>query len=251
MGLLDRILTTARIVTSSLGASNGSVLVNVRVSAEGDTEGQDGSTEEPLFAGPVLFRPLDETPDGAAETYVARIQDGLQPLTVRDLRLSKIRGAMNKGVVSLPGYGGASVSVDYQAASGTDTVTVYVPDDSTPKKAHVAMLDKDQLLFLHKAGHYIALLPDGTISLVSPNGQNFITVSNTGIAISGPIKNVTGQLSGNVAAAQPLMLAPALLAWVVEVNTALAALNLAVGGMVPAIVVPTASPMPATMASST
>lgn len=220
--LADRLFTFARVIATSLGAQNGSVQVNLRVSAEDDEEGQDGSTEEPLFTGPAMIRPLDPTDAGAAEVVVARVTDGLQPLALRDLRLSKARGAMGKGVTTLPGYGGAFVSVDYQPASATDTVTIYVPDDSNPKKASCVTITKDQLLVLHKLGAYIALLPDGKISLVSPDGKSFITVSDAGIALSGPLKTVTGALFGDAVTAVPIMIVPpASSTWAAQVTTTL------------------------------
>jgi len=257
----DRLLTLARIVASSLGKQNGSVSVNLRVSADDDDEGEDGSTEEPLFTGPAMFRPLDPTPDGAAEAVVARVTDGLQPIAVRDLRLAKARGALGRGVTTLPGYGGAFVSVDYQAASATDTVTIYVPDDSNPKKASLAMIDKAQMVFLHKRGQYIALYDDGSIALVSADGQSFVTVSNAGVALSGPLKTVTGALFGDVVSAKPVVVAPdGAGAWFAAaqlmLTTIAAAFNAAPGPIVsggPGTVVPPnplATPVVSTKASA-
>lgn len=220
--LADRLFTFARVVASSLGAQNGSVQVNLRVSAEDDEEGLDGSTNEPLFTGPAMIRPLAPTDAGAAEVVVARVTDGLQPIALRDLRLSKARGNMNEGVTTLPGYGGAFVSIDYEASSGTDAVTIYVPDDSSPKKASLALFDKAQMVFLHKRGQYVALYDDGSIALISPDGKSFVKVSNDGIALSGALKTVTGALFGDVVSAAPIMVVPAVSAtWAAQVTTTL------------------------------
>ena len=206
MGLWERLFAFGKVVSSSIGKTNSSVAVSIRVTGDDDAE-TDGAPEEPLF-GATIFRPLDADAAGAAEVVTTKAPDQLLPLAVRDLRRDKARGNVNKGTTCLPGYKGGFVEVGYDAGSGTDTITAYLPDGGSPVKASLLSMTKNQVLLLHKLGAYVVINEAGQVMLASPSGQVFITIDDSGLALSGPIKMVTGALIGDVGAALPLVNAP-------------------------------------------
>lgn len=235
----DRLFADVKVAATTLGDVAGSVLANLSGFASGDSDpNQESSTGEPLYGIPGFFaRPRDPDADGHAEYIAARRDDGMDPLAGRDLRITKKRGPVARGSIGFGGYGGAFASFEDAASGKGNTFVVYVPTDfdgnGKPQKAHTLSLDSkpgaETILLLHKSGSYIQIDPAGAISIISANGQNFVSVDNSGVAFSGPIKQVTGALMGDVVSAQPLVIAPTA-AWFAQVNIALAQIAVILNG---------------------
>lgn len=251
----DWLACYVRVTATSVSSKLGRVLLSL----QGLGDGPDDPTAE-VSAQPegmwsalgIIARALDPTAEGSHQVVALRKENGFTPIAHHDPRITKARGNVNKGAVSVAGYGGGFAGFDYQTSSSTDNFTIYLPDGADPVKAHVLTMTKDQVLVLGKRGQYVRFADDGSIALVSPNGQNFITVSDDGVAISGPLKMVTGMLNGDVAGApEPLMKSVKLLQWITQANVVFGLLAAAAGSPIPPFTAPSVVPEPATKASST
>lgn len=222
MSALDWTLRLARITASSLSTKLGRVMVTLR--GLGDTDATaETSANEPLWGTiGILARPRAPSADGAAQVIAAIKEDGLLPIASWDPRLSRARGNVNEGSISLVGYGGSFVGLDYDDATSSDVVTIYRLENGSPKKAHVITLSKDEITILHSYGHYLVLNKLGGIVLVNKAGTSFVQVDDEGIALNGPVKMVTGMLAGDVASAKPVVVSPdGSSAWMAQVTTAI------------------------------
>ena len=253
----DRVFALGKIISSILGKDSGGVLVNVEVSAEAD----EGSTAEPL-GGAFVFRPLDEDEHGAAEVMAARSTDGLRPLWTRDLRLTKARGAVAKGTLTIPHYGKGFVSLDLDGFGDWAIFTVYVPYGRPPptvSKAHVFQMDPtsgdEHVKLVHGSGHGLLLTEGGAAILKNSTGDAYISIDPNGVKINGQIKASTSLVGGDIATAQNVALGPptiaainALIACVGQIAAVLNAPGTVVGA--PGLVTLIPSPLTAATASS-
>lgn len=259
----DRAITYATVVASSLAKKTSGVLLNLRAFASSLTDTvAESSDEEPVYGVPGVFvRPRDPDADpkiGGAEYIVARMSDGLTPIAGRDLRLATARGTVNKGSVGIGGYGKGFLAFEDEPTGGGNTFVVYVPyafSGGTPSKAHAFTIESkpsgETIVLLHGSKAYFSISPTGVISLVSPSGQQFLTVSDEGVAISGAVKMTTGAVIGAIAGAKPVLVAPDSAGqWHSQVNAAISAIKGAgavasagaIAAALSAVSIPTAPP---------
>lgn len=231
IGFFDKALAWVNAVTSTLGSTNGSVLYNLQGLAAGDDDPDaETSNGEEFFDSPgVIFRARDQDASGGVEGIAARLTDGLTMFAARDLRINAARGNVNKGHVGIAAYGKAFLGFDDAPSGGGNVFLLYVPYDFNSQggaqKAHAITVDSttgsESISMLHGKGQYIALHPDGSMSMVSPNGQNFVTVSDDGVAFSGGVKAATGLVAGDVPHAQPVLVGTAGGTWAAQITTAM------------------------------
>jgi len=127
---------------------------------------------------------------------------------------------------------------------------LYVPYGSTAATiaVDVSMPGVESVQIVHGAGMKIVMTAGGKNSVVIHNrtGNAYLEVNDEGVIINGNSKIVGSLIAGNVGAAESVALADGLLAWVTQVNAALAAIFAAAGNTVnPTIVAPTAAPLAA------
>ncbi len=198
-------------VKGSDTAENGVVLLAVEVE-----KGGESSDREPTYSVPGdIWRPLDPTDDGAAEAVCARASDGLPILAARDLRVDLAAATpIEKGTRRIAWYRGAQISFSV-APSGTGTVLqFYVPfdhdGDGVPGKGHVITLDpvEGAITILAASGAGITLASDGSATIKSGNGENFASVTDDGVTLSGDLRVGNSNLVvGDPALAQDVALA--------------------------------------------
>lgn len=221
--LSARLFSLVKIVTTVLGDQAGGVLANVRALAAGDNDADaETSPEEPLGGGAFLFRPRDEDKTGYAEAFTARTEDDLQPLGwMRDLRIAKARGHIGKGTATMAGYGKAFVSVDDAPSGGGNIITIYAPFDfdgqGVAQKAHVVQLDTtsgaESVSVVHALGQGLVLTKDGNAVLRNKDGTVYLSLEGAQMVVGGTLKAATSLVGGDIASAQSVALAPALLDW--------------------------------------
>lgn len=264
MAFADRAFAYVSVAATSLAKKTSGVLLNLRAFAGSFTDtGAEASDEEPVYGVPGVFvRPRDPDADpkiGGAEYIAARTTDGLTPIAGRDLRISTARGNVNKGSVGIGGYGKGFLALEDESTGGGNTFVLYVPyafSNGVPSKAHTFTIDSkpngETIVLLHGSKAYFSISPTGVISLVSPSGQQFITVSDEGVAVSGAVKMTTGAVIGAVAGAKPVIIAPDGSAqWFAQVNAAISAIKgagavaaaPAIAAALQAVIIPTA-PVP-------
>lgn len=258
--MFDTAFAFCKVIASVLAAETKHVLVQLRALGAGDDPAiAESSSDEPAYGAlGVIARPRAPDTTGAAEAIAARGEDSLTPLAWRDLRLSKARGNLRDGATCLVGYGGGFVGTDDAGAGTGSIVTIYAPyqhdGQGVPAKAHSIIVDtstgNESIVIAHADGHAILLTPQGKLVIKNKAGSVFISIEDGGVVVSGTLKATTGLVAGSPATAQEVVLKDGLFAWITEVNTAMAALQLAVGSPVPAIVAPTAIPMASTIAKA-
>lgn len=235
MSEIDGVIAFCKVAASTLGKGAGSVLLNLRAFSDGDADDStaETSSEETSYAGVGLIsnpRPADAA--GHAEAVALRAEDGLPTIALRDLRITKARGPIAKGAVSLAGYGGAFLTID-DAASGTGSVvTLYVPFEhdgaGVPAKAHVLTIDStpgnEGIVLAHADGHALLLTPEGKVLLKNKAGDAFLSIEEEGLVFSGDLKVTNNLLAGSAPAVQPLLVSVAPLAWAAQVQAAIVAI---------------------------
>jgi hypothetical protein len=194
----DLVLGYGRIVAAKLGEVARSVLVDIRITEESETDpNAEESLGEPMF-GPLglVARPraavrggqgTGKNPEGSCEVIGWRIGDNFQPLAYRDLRLNKLVNP-KEGEVALVQYGGGLLSLA-PASDGSGTqIAAIAPkqkEDGAIDKAHALILDpaqpavalvhmdgmaltmaSDAVVLKNKAGDASVLLDDGGAKLV-------------------------------------------------------------------------------------
>lgn len=223
-----------------------------------DHLGEQGSGRPLLPLQPLglYARPLDPTMvggrvmKGAGALYGYQGDDGfVMPTT--DPRLIDLIPKIGKGGTVLYGagpfmtmggedvLGSVMVLVPYKKVNGSNTKSMVLSFD-------VSTDGTENIQLTHGEGHGLKLLGDSNKSILlgSANGQATLMIDNNGINLIGKTKVVGGGLVvGNAPAAQPVMLAPDLMAWIAQVNVALAAAAAGSGLPTnPTIVAPVAVP---------
>lgn len=139
----------------------------------------------------------------------------------------------------------------HQIQGGSGLQILYVPFDrdsnGVAQKAHSISMDpasgNEHIAIVHAKGHCLILNQDGNALLKSANGEHCIGVDDNGIVMSGLMQLLGGIAAGDTSLAQPVMLATTLLAWIVQVQTALVAIAAASGLPTnPTVVAPTTVP---------
>ena len=267
MMLFDYMMTYGRIIATSLGDTAKAVLVNLTGIGYGDDPADgEGSTGEALFGQlGVVARPKSPSKDGHAEVIAARTEDGLQPLVHRDLRLNQ-RVNPKEGEVDIVQYGGGFLSLADNSEGNGTTAVLYTPEldaGGAIKKAHAVVLDtapsNSSVSIIHALGMALLMTKEERVIIKNAKGDAYVELGPNGIVLNGNVTLNGGLLAGDPVGAEPLMLAPALLAWVGEVNAAFTQLNaqLVAGLPVlnnkatgPGVAPPAAVPIAATRASA-
>jgi hypothetical protein len=231
----DRVLAFATVVSTKLGTAAKQVLVSLRAFSDGDGDddaSSEGSSDEPLYGSIGVFtRPRDKDATGAAELLCARTQDGLQPISGRDLRIVQARGNVAKGSVSLAGYGGGFFAIEDTPAATSSILIAYAPYPGTPApKAHVLQFDttagNESIVLAHAEGHGLILGKDKIATLKNKAGDAFVACDDNGVTISGDVKLGNNLIVGSPPGAiDGVVLSTQLLLWITQVNAALVALN--------------------------
>lgn len=237
----DRTLAPTTIKGSDT-ARNGVVLLNVEKIAGGES-----SAGEPTYATPGdIWRPLDPTDDGAAEAICAEASDGLPVIAARDLRIDAAASTpIAKGVRRIAWYRGVQISMSV-AASGTGSVLqLYVPfehgSDGVPAKGHVMTFDPvtGAVTLLAASGAGVTLASDGSATVKSGDGENFVSVTNDGVTLSGDLRVGNSNLVvGNPALAQDVALAQPSIDLHTIVGQIVTLLAAAVNGLAPGVISP-------------
>jgi hypothetical protein len=107
------------IINTTLGQSNEVVAT---------VEGLDGEVDESILYGTlgIIANPLPQNGDGAATGLAAVGADQNDPHATIDRRLTRARGPVPKGAISLPGYPGQHVTTEEGAVPGQPKVTIAV-----------------------------------------------------------------------------------------------------------------------------
>lgn len=264
IGLVDRLFAFGRIVASKVSGKANAVLVNLTMfddAGEGleEDEAPEEAAEEPFFgtAG-VYCRPDAPTSDGYCEVMALRLADGARPVAARDLRLNA-RVNPKEGELGLAHYGGGFVSLkwndDHKGTTLTAMAPVLKPGSGgvlgDVDKSHSLTMDtaasNNAIVLAHMEGMSITMI-DGELTL-SGSKKNWIRIDQAEILLNGVVKLFGGVVAGNPQTALEVALAPPLLAWTTEVQTALikiaALLNApgpvqgAPGAVTPPVAVPT------------
>lgn len=200
MGGFDWTLGVGRIVSMALKGPKKVLVANL--------EGIDGETSMgQLVYGALglVARALPATADGAVEPIYARTEDGMIPIAARDPRLNAKTNPKD-GEVMLVQYHGGFVSLKPNATNDGTDITIYAPK-ADGSKASAISIDttnaNSNITIMHDSGVSMQLA-DGKALVMSPNGQAYIEVSDTGIVINGNVR-VTGSMSVG-AAPIPVML---------------------------------------------
>lgn len=270
----SHLLAFGRIVASTLRGAAKSLLVNLSFLGEDESDAQ-GVHDQPMFSGTPGFyaRPkppvtaaaaTPASPAGHCEVVGLRFADEVIPVAYRDLRLSA-RANPKEGELGVVQYqGGFILLKDNADGTGTD-ITIYAVrrfPDGTADKAHVLSFDtttgNSSITLTHETGATITLTKEGKAVVVSPNGEAYVEVKNSGVVVNGANVAITGgaMLGGaDPATGEDVMLSTQLLAWIGQVNAFLAVLaplfnappGPVVSGGPGTVVPPTAAPAAATM----
>ncbi len=216
MGRFDYLLAFGRVMASTLSGAKKALLVNISSIGEGDDpdEGETATGEVMYGQLGVVARPKPPDADGAMEVVSARTEDGQQPFGARDLRLNaQVNPA--EGEVDVVGYGGAFISLkeneDPIGGRQGANVVIYAPNGDRSKASAISIdttTANSHLALMHESGASITITKDGNVVLASPNGQNTIVVSDSGVALSGAVSVSGAMVVGNQATAVPVLLAP-------------------------------------------
>lgn len=197
-----------------------------------DTPGERMDDAEAYGAIGLVFRPRPPDSSGdllAAEAMAVRVGGKLTPLAWRDLRINRKFPAPKAGTVALVGYGGGFLGFD-DTPQGTSLATLYVPFAFTgdaAAKAHVFVLDpttgNESISLLHAEGHGLVLGSDKNATMKNAAGDGYFQAGTSGNVINGNTVVNGGMTIGSPAGAVPLALAPAVVAYITSLETALAA----------------------------
>lgn len=249
MSDVDRLVAFCKVVSTTVGEHSGSILLNLRGDSAGDTDNASAeqSTDEPIYGAlGVLSRARAADTLGHAEAIALRTDDGLPTVALRDLRITRARGNVAHGAVSLAGYGGGFVGID-DAPTGTGSiVTVYAPyqhdGEGIPAKAHVVTLDtttgNEAVILAHAEGHSVILTAEGKVLIKNKAGDVFLSVEDDGTVFSGDVKLTNNLLAGNTALVQDVALAAPLVAVLKVAGPMIAAIAAAVNGLAPGSISP-------------
>jgi hypothetical protein len=194
--VVDFVVAFWRAVGSSTDATTGVVKVQLEGGEMATVPGGklEAERDESEVYGQLGFiaRPRDPSKlDGVtvgAEPLVLRRHDSVMPIAWRDLRLSRLFSA-KAGTVAMVGYGGGFDSHDFDAGSGANIRTTYVPYDfsaaGVAQKAMLIALDPvtETISIVHGRGQSISMGSDGAIMMVSGNGGSFFQMTNSQITL--------------------------------------------------------------------
>lgn len=271
----DLDIAIGRITSSELAGDANAILGNLVTleAIEGDPDAPT-SEGEPIFCSLGMYgRPYAPVtkadssgakPQGTAEFIGFRVGDRVHPFGYRDLRLNA-KIACKEGQGGMVQYQGGLVDMADNADGDGTNVTLYaVRNDANgdPDGAHVIALDttaaNSSVAIVHEYGHSVTLNKTGSIVLMNKGGDAMIEVNDSGVTINGANVAITGGAmlgDSNPASGDFVVLATQLLAWIVQVNAAIAAmapgfnaapvgtplLSLGAGSVVPPLAVPLAS----------
>lgn len=264
----DFVITHARAMASRALGAVKAVVVNLE-SLVGDT-----STDAPVFGAlGVVGRPRNPVahedasglaPEGECEVLCVKYEDELQPIAVRDLRISA-RTNPAEGEVMLAGYDGGFVSIK-QAGNGQGSqVVILAPalnGSGVITTSHVLSMDpgaQNAVALLHRSGHGLLCTSGGDAILKNASGSTYVQCAGSAMTLNGNIQ-VTGGLvvAPGSPPPQAVMLSTDLLTWITQANAwmvtaqaAFAAIAAAAGNPTnPAITAPAGVPTAVPIAST-
>jgi hypothetical protein len=192
--LNEMFLAFGRVAATTLKGASNAILANLSLIE--DDEGEEGSSEEPMY-GPVGYyvRPMPPVeadaadginPEGAAEVVAVRYGDQVIPLTARDLRCNA-QVNPSDGSMGIAHYGGGFVELAWNASKNGSVATIYAlrkQANGDADKASVITVNSEQadasIILLHESGQSIMLGPDGQILLCNAGGDAYIEVKDSG-----------------------------------------------------------------------
>lgn len=211
----------ARIVSSRVVGETRAVLM--RIERHTDDGSTDDSADEPAFGTLGSFgRPDEPSSDGVCEVLATRIADGMRPIVVRDLRISK-RVNPKVGDLGVAHYGGGYLTLGWDPDRTATIVTLsgtHLAGDEVDE-AHFLQLDPsdtgNSVVLSHRGGQNVTLNKSGAVTLTSSDGNGTITVQDStgpggaqpNVVIGGSLALVGGIIAGSTDAAEPVALAAA------------------------------------------
>jgi len=202
-------------------------------------------------------RPLEASKeqDQWAEYLAVRTSDGLLAFGFRDRRILDVltKGASGEvpkiGQLLWGGYGGGLVTFEFQEGEARDQFTLYIPYErdgsGVPTKAHMLSVGKDGngepfVGLISGEGPRLTML--GTTGILSnKDGTQRVEVTDDGVNAVGTFK-ATGAADLGGVGSVPLVLAPALDAYVLAMTTWTGAVTAAINGLAPGSVSPWVPP---------
>jgi hypothetical protein len=266
MSWRDLLFGFGKVKSTELGTTARGIGVRMEFLEGNEDDEPETSGLEPMLVPPGFFcRPkppvtaaeaLPLSPEGHCEVVACRIGDDMVPIGYRDLRLAPAVNPI-EGELGLAHYGGGFLSLKDNADGDGTNVMLYAPRKNaggTVVKASCISLDStngnQHVSLMHETGVSITLTKDGNAVIATADGATSVTVSPTeGVIISAEKVSIAGAAmlgDSNPAGGDGVMLSTQLLAWIGQVNVAMALLAGAAGGMVPAVVAPAAVPVAAT-----
>lgn len=236
--LSDLALALGRVAATRVGDTLKAILGNLVTLDEYEDDAEaETSKDEPLYGTlGFYFRPeppvsADDAdgnhPEGAAEFVGMRLGDRIIPTAYRDLRINAKLNP-DEGEVGLAQYRGGFISLKTNDSdTGTSIVAYAVDNDSsgTPDKAHALVMDSEPtnscISLMHAEGQSITMTKEGLIVLANAAGDHYLSIESDKIVLNGKSISIVGGAmmgSSNPADGDFVMLATALLAWIVEIN---------------------------------
>lgn len=213
----DDAFAFAKVVASTLGSEAKSLLLNLRGFAENDDDDKgEPAAEMPVYGAlGVVSRPRKPDDKGFAEAVAGRSDDGLQPIAMRDVRISKARGNVLEGSTGIAGYGGAFVAIDDAPSGGGSIVTAYAPyafdGSGVPAHAHSITMnttpgDESVIVAAGDGQSVIMNAATGVMILRSKSGKALVILDDDKVTISGKTITLYGLVTiGNPATAVPAL----------------------------------------------
>lgn len=248
--LHEFVFSFAKLVATTVSGTAKFLLANVEGLA-----GDGGVQEETYGQIGVVVRPRYPTSTGYAEVLCSKGGDNLYVIGGRDARTHARFPAPKDGDVALVHDGGAFLSLsdngdtvpvpslppgeDASSAplAGTSKSTVItmlapqVDGSGAVSKSHALILDASSegqsASLIHMLGMALLMTKEKNVILKNADGSQWIQLSDSAILLNGTTQLLGGVVVGNAPMAQPVALAPDLIAWAGQVNAALAALKVA------------------------
>ncbi len=231
--LTSGLFTVLRVLGSTIEGPYKAVMVGGEGGIGGfgdDAPGEAPDGIEAYGAPGIVWRP--RTPEQAgkdklvAEAFVARVPEGMVPLSWRDLRWNRAFPAPKPGTIALVGYAGGSASwEDVEAASSNDPVTkvknqrltIYIPyaknAEGVATKAHAIVADPEtgSISLIQGDGYALVLDEDNGITARSKSGASWWALKDDTFDVVASKISLRGvvAMGANTTAALPLLAGPA------------------------------------------
>jgi hypothetical protein len=214
---------------------DGDGFLGIQMDAYGDDDETGAPTVELQYPFGFVSRPADPDVDPTTKlalgASVLMAADGNErhAWLASDPRTIPLLPQLQKGSSMQFGSDGSFCTLDPVTRQWTVYVVLAQGSDGLATSALLIQAGKDTnnddiFTVVHPSGAHIDIDKDGKINLVSPNGQNFLSVSDTGVTVSGALKATSIDSGPSGTAGQPLLQSPAFLLWAAQVAAAVNAL---------------------------